>query len=76
MENTIKIWKSNLQGLVEELNGPVYLTATQTRSQTIVEGQNALPTVVFSVAVAGFNAEAWWNFGSNRSRWLLISKAK
>jgi hypothetical protein len=47
-----KIWKSNLQRLLEEVReGPLYLMPmSETRN-----GQ--IPTVVFSVAVAGFNRE-------------------
>ncbi len=47
-----KIWKSNLQSFLEEVrDGPLYL-------MPISETRNGeIPTVVFSVAVAGFNRE-------------------
>jgi hypothetical protein len=47
-----RIWKSNLQRLLEEMReGPLYLMPmSETRNGEI-------PTVVFSVAVTGFNRE-------------------
>jgi len=51
MNHTIKIWKSNLQGLLEEVVGPVYLFGASTTSN----GQ--IPMTTFYVSVAGFNNE-------------------
>jgi hypothetical protein len=50
-------YKSSLQGLVEELKGPVYVTATQQQSRARIGEQDAIPCVVFGVSAAGFNAE-------------------
>ena len=47
----MKIWKSDLQGLLEEVEGPLYLFASsETRG-----GQ--MPVTTFVVSVAGFNQE-------------------
>ena len=51
MNDTIKIWKSNLQGLLEEVVGPVYLFGASATSN----GQ--IPMTTFYVSVAGFNNE-------------------
>ena len=51
MGDTIKIWKSNLQGLLEEVVGPVYLFGASATSN----GQ--IPMTTFYVSVAGFNNE-------------------
>jgi len=48
---TIKIWKSNLQGLLEEVVGPVYFFGASATSN----GQ--IPMTTFYVSVAGFNNE-------------------
>jgi hypothetical protein len=53
----MKIYKSNLQGLIEELKGPVYITATQQNSQAKIGAQDTIPCAVFGVSAAGFNAE-------------------
>lgn len=47
----MKIWKSDLQGLLEEVVGPLYLTAASENRG----GQ--LPTSTFYVSVAGWNRE-------------------
>lgn len=47
----MKIWKSNLQGLLEEVVGPVYLFGASATSN----GQ--IPMTTFYVSVAGFNNE-------------------
>ena len=49
--DTIKIWKSNLQGLLEEVVGPVYVFGASAASN----GQ--IPMTTFYVSVAGFNNE-------------------
>ena len=51
MNDAIKIWKSNLQGVLEEVVGPVYLFGASATSN----GQIAMTT--FYVSVAGFNTE-------------------
>ena len=51
MNDTIKIWKSNLQGVLEEVVGPVYLFGASATSN----GQ--IPMTTFYVSVAGFNNE-------------------
>jgi len=51
MTDTIKIWKSNLQGLLEDVVGPVSLFGASATSN----GQ--IPTTTFYVSVAGFNNE-------------------
>ena len=51
MNHTMKIWKSNLQGLLEEVVGPVYLFGASVTSN----GQ--IPMTTFYVSVAGFNNE-------------------
>jgi hypothetical protein len=51
MNDTIKIWKSNLQGLLEEVVGPVYLFGASATSN----GQ--IPMTTFYVSAAGFNSE-------------------
>jgi hypothetical protein len=51
MNDTIQIWKSNLQGLLEEVVGPVYLFGASATSN----GQ--IPMTTFYVSVAGFNNE-------------------
>jgi len=48
MTDTIKIWKSNLQGLLEDVVGPVSLFGASATSN----GQ--IPTTTFYVSVAGF----------------------
>jgi hypothetical protein len=51
MNDTIKIWKSNLQGVLEEVVGPVYLFGASATSN----GQITMTT--FHVSVAGVNNE-------------------
>jgi hypothetical protein len=51
MNDAIKIWKSNLQGVLEEVVGPVYLFGASATSN----GQ--IPMTAFYVSVAGFNNE-------------------
>ena len=51
MNDTIKIWKSNLQGLLEEVVGPANLFGASATST----GQ--IPMTTFYVSVAGFNNE-------------------
>jgi hypothetical protein len=51
MGDTIKIWKSNLQGLLEEVVGPVYLFGASATSN------GHIPMTTFYVSVAGFNNE-------------------
>jgi len=51
MRDTIKIWKSNLQGLLEEVVGSVYVFGASATSN----GQ--IPMTTFYVSVAGFNNE-------------------
>jgi hypothetical protein len=46
-----KIWKSDLQGLVEEAKGPIYLMGASRSTHA------QLPMVQYYVAAAGFNAE-------------------
>ena len=51
MRDTIKIWKSDLQALLEEVVGPVYVFGASATSN----GQ--IPTTTSYVSVAGFNNE-------------------
>lgn len=46
-----KIWKTDLQGLVEEVKGPIYLMGASRSTHA------QLPMVQYYVAAAGFNAE-------------------
>jgi hypothetical protein len=49
MNDAIKIWKSNLQGLLEEVVGPVYLFGASATSN------RQIPMTTFYFSVAGFN---------------------
>jgi hypothetical protein len=51
MNETIKIWKSNWQGVLEEVVSPVYLFGASATSN----GQ--IPMTMFCVSVAAFNNE-------------------
>jgi hypothetical protein len=53
----MKIWKTTLQGLIEEVIGPIYITATQVGSVSESPGNGSIPTVAFAVWAAGFNSE-------------------
>ena len=52
----MKIWKTSLQGLIEEAQGPIYIISTETRVQSGLES-GGFPLVIFSVSVAGFNSD-------------------
>lgn len=53
----MKIWKTTLQGLIEEVRGPIYITATQVGSVSETAGRGSVPAVAFAVWAAGFNRE-------------------
>ncbi len=53
----MKIYKSNLQGLLEEVKGPVYVMAIQRSSATCIGEKDTAPTLLFGVSAAGFNTE-------------------
>jgi hypothetical protein len=50
----MKIWKSRLQGLLEEVVGPVYVLAVAERS-TATLGTGSMDTITFVVHLSGFN---------------------
>lgn len=51
----MKIWKTSLQGLIEEAQGPIYIISTETRVQSGTGESGGFPLVIFSVSAAGFN---------------------
>jgi hypothetical protein len=53
----MKIWKTTLQGLIEEAGGPIYVVATQAGSISEIAEKGGVPTVAFAVSAAGFNRE-------------------
>jgi hypothetical protein len=53
----MKIYKSNLQGLLEEVKGPIYMIALQRPSATPIGERDAAPSMLFEVSAAGFNTE-------------------
>ena len=48
------IWKSTLQGLLEEAVGPIYLLSVAERS-TATLGTGSIDTITFVVHLSGFN---------------------
>jgi hypothetical protein len=53
----MKIWKTSLQGLIEEAKGPIYITSTETKVQSRAGDSSGFPLVIFSVSAAGFNSD-------------------
>src|SRR2546423_430145 len=53
----MKIWKSNLQGLLEEVTGPLYVIAACSNSMSKDEQLGQLEFATFYIAVAGFNSD-------------------
>jgi len=52
----MKIWKTSLQGLIEEAKGPIYIISTETKVQSRTgDSSGGFPLVIFSVSAAGFN---------------------
>ena len=51
----MKIWKTSLQGLIEEAKGPIYIILTETKVQSRTGDSGGFPLVIFSVSAAGFN---------------------
>ena len=54
----MKIWKTSLQGLIEEAKGPIYIISTETKLQSRTgDSGDGFPLVIFSVSAAGFNKD-------------------
>ena len=52
----MKIWKTSLQGLIEEAKGPIYITLIETKVQSRAGDSSGFPLVI-SVSAAGFNSD-------------------
>jgi hypothetical protein len=53
----MKIWKSNLQGFLEEAAVPVYMIAISERSTATVGSSSSMDMVTFAVCLTGFNEQ-------------------
>ena len=70
----MKIWKSTLQGLLEEVVGPVYLLAVAERS-TATLGTGSMDTITFSsISRASMNTIARSHYACPVQRYLSSFK--
>lgn len=53
----MKIWKTSLLGLIEEVNGPIYVISTEIKTKSGRADDGGFPLTVFSVSAAGLNGE-------------------
>ncbi len=54
---TVKIWKSNLQGFLEEAVDPVYLVGISERSTPSIGDTGSMEMITFAVCLTGFNEQ-------------------
>ena len=54
---TMTIWKSNLQGFLEEAVGPVYVISLSERSTAPIGGNGSMEMVTFVVCLSGLNEQ-------------------